>query len=183
MLAFFVLVMETMALAALVASELQTRTATAVLVSPARVSDLLVAKGIVGTLLAVGEASLLMVAVAGFSPHPGTVLVLLVLGGVLVTGFGLLAGSSGADFVGIVFWAMAFMIPLVIPAVDVLFPGSASLWVKLLPSWGLAEGLFRVSAYGEGLGSLGPQVAALAGWGVTVFAVGWVVLRRKVVRL
>ncbi len=183
LLAFFVLVMETMALAALVASEIQMRTATAVLVTPATVSDLLIAKGVFGTVLAVGEVAVLMAAIDGFATHPGTVLLFLTLGAILVTGFGLLAGSSGADFIGIVFWAMAFMIPLAIPAVDVLFPGSSSSWVRALPSWGLADGLFRVGAYGEGAGTLGPQIGALAVWCVAVFTAGWMVLRRKVVRL
>ena len=182
-LAFFVLVMETMALAALVASEIQMRTATAVLITPARVSDLLIAKGILGTLLAVGEAAVVMAAIGGFAARPGTVLLFLALGAVLVTGLGLLAGSSGADFIGIVFWAMAFMIPLAIPAVDVLFPGASSPWVMALPSWGLADGLFRASAYGEGIGTLGPQIVLLAGWGVLAFVAGWAVLRRRVVRL
>jgi len=181
--AFFVLVVETMALAALVASEIQARTASAVLVTPAKVSDLLVAKGILGTLLAFGESLVLMAAIAGLSSYPGTVLLLLALGAILVTGFGLLAGSSGADFVGIVFWTMAFMIPLAVPAIGVLFPGSATGWVKALPSWGLVDGLLRVSAYGEGIGSLGTQLVALAVWCVVAFVAGWIVLKRRVVRL
>lgn len=183
MFAFFVLLVETMALGTLVASEIQTRTASAILVTPAKVSDLLIAKGVLGTFLAFGEALVLMAAIAGFASHPGTVVLLLLLGAVLVTGFGLLAGSSGADFIGIVFWAMAFMIPLAIPAVGVLLPGSAAGWVKALPSWGLVDGLLRVTAYGDGLAAIGTQLSLLTAWCVVVFTAGWVVLRRRVVRL
>jgi ABC-2 type transport system permease protein len=181
--AFFVLLVETFALASLVASEIQSRTATAIVVSPARVSDFLAAKGVFGTGLAFTEAVLLMLLVGALASNVPTILVVLLLGALLVTGFGLLAGSSGKDFLGILFWSMLFMIPLAIPAFGVLFPGSASGFVRLLPSWGLVEGILRSTAYGVPLSELGVEMAALAGWVVVAFTAGWLVLRRKVMTL
>ena len=58
--AFFVLIMETFALATLIAGEIQSKTVTAVLVTPARIFDFLAAKGLVGTAVAFSEAALLM---------------------------------------------------------------------------------------------------------------------------
>jgi ABC-2 type transport system permease protein len=181
--AFFVLLVETFALATLVASEIQSRTATAIVVSPARISDFLAAKGLFGTGLAFTEALLLMALLGALVSNVPTILVVLLLGSVLVTGFGLLAGSTGKDFVGILFWSMLFMVPLSIPAFGVLFPGSASGLVRILPSWGLVEGILLSTAYGVPLSGLGTEMAALTGWVIVVFAAGWWTLRRRVMSL
>ncbi len=175
--AFAVLLVETIALASLVATEIQTRTVTAVLATPMRIGEFLAAKGVLGTLLAFTESMLLLAALASLRSF-GLVLVML-LGSVLVTGFGLLAGSSGRDFIGIVFWSMLFLIPLAIPVVGLLFPGTASAWVQALPSYGLVQAILRATAYGEGLGAYLPHVVSLAAWCVAVFGAGWLVLRRR----
>ena len=49
--AFVLLIMEAIALGALIASEIQQRTVTAILATPARLSDVLAAKGVIGALL------------------------------------------------------------------------------------------------------------------------------------
>lgn len=175
--AFLVLLVEMIALASLVAVEIQTRTVTALLATPLTVGELLTAKGAVGTLLAFVE-SIVLLAAMGSLRSLGLVLVIL-LGSILVTGFGLLAGSSGRDFIGIVFWSMLFMIPLAIPAFGLLFPGSASAWVQALPTYGLVQAILRATAYGESLGAYLPDVATLAAWCVVVFAAGWLVLKRR----
>ena len=63
MLAFFVLMVEAFALASLIAGEVQAKTVTALLVTPARTGDVLAAKTILGTLLAFIQAALLLLAV------------------------------------------------------------------------------------------------------------------------
>ncbi len=181
--AFFVLVIEMMALATLVASEIQTRTVTAVLATPARVSDFLAAKGIAGTLLAFAQAVLLMAAIQSFGNRPGTLLLALLLGSVMVTGLGLIAGSAGRDFLSIVFWSMLFLIPLMIPAIATMFPGTAAAWVKAIPSWPLVDIIVQATTFDAAFGELSGQFAALAGWCVVAFVGGWWVLKRKVVAL
>lgn len=175
--AFLVLLVEMIALASLVATEIQTRTVTAILATPLTVGELLAAKGVVGTSLAFVEAIILLAAMGSLTSL-GLVLVIL-LGSILVTGFGLLAGSTGRDFIGIVFWSMLFMIPLAIPAVGLLFPGTASTWVQALPTYGLVQAILRATAYGESLGTYLPDVGSLAAWCVVVFGAGWIVLRRR----
>ena len=103
---------------------------TAVLVSPTRVSDFLAAKGILGTAMAFAQAVLLLLIIGSFANQPLILLCALLLGAVLVTGFGLIAGAAGKDFIETLFYGMAFMIPLMIPAIAVLFPGTAAVWVK-----------------------------------------------------
>jgi len=66
-------------------------------------------------------------------------IVTLLLGAVLVTGFGMVAGAFGRDFLETLFVSMLFMIPLMIPAFGALFPGSTATWIKVLPTYGLVD--------------------------------------------
>jgi hypothetical protein len=50
----------------------------------------------------------------------------------------------------------------------------------VLPSYPLVQGLVDVSTYGAGWSETLPALGALLAWCVGLFAVGWVVLRRKV---
>lgn len=183
LLAFFILMMETFALASLVSVEVQLRTVTAVLVTPARTRDFITAKGVLGTLLALVEVLVLMVLIRGFVGDVPVLLVALVLGAVLVTGVGMLAGASGRDFIGVMFLSLSLMIPLMIPAFGALFPGTAATWIKALPTYGLVQAIVGVTTRSESWSDLGPMLALLAAWGVGLFALGSAVLRRRVATL
>jgi ABC-2 type transport system permease protein len=183
LLIFLVLVTEMFALASLVAAEIAQRTVTAVLATPARVGDVLAAKTLLGTLLAFSQVVLLALVTGTLVRAPAILLVAMLLGAVLVTGVGLIAGSTGQDFVAIVFWSVLFMIPLAVPAFAVLFPGTPAWWVQALPTFGLVETLVRVTAYGEGWAEVWRYLAVLAAWGAATFAVGTAVLGRRVARV
>jgi ABC-2 type transport system permease protein len=180
LLAFLVLVIEMMSLAALVAAEIQQRTVTAIVTTPARVSDFLTAKVIVGTLLAFVQAVILLVAIRSLGANAPLVLTILLLGALMVTAFALIAGSYGRDFITVVFWSILFLVPLIIPAFAVLFPGSASSWVKVIPSYGLINAIVGATSYGDGWGDVLPDLAMVAGWTVVAYVVGLSILRRKV---
>jgi ABC-2 type transport system permease protein len=182
LLIFVVLLMEMFALASLVAIELAQRTITAVLVTPARVGDVLAAKTALGTAMAFGQALLIALVTGTLSHAPGVILLALLLGAVLATGFGLLAGATGGDFVTIVFVSVLFFVPLAIPAFAVLFPGTPALWIRLLPTYGLVEVLVGTTAYGEGWVEAWPYLLGLAAWGAATFGVGTAVLGRRVRR-
>ncbi|MPZ72519.1 MAG: ABC transporter permease subunit [Nitriliruptorales bacterium] len=183
LLVFLVLVVEMIALASLVASEIAQRTVTAVLVSPARVSDLLAAKAALGTLLAFSQALLLAIATQTLNANPLLLIVVLLLGALLVTGFGLIAGSTGKDFIGIVFWSMLILIPLVVPALATLFPGAAAGWIRGLPTYPLVQTIVNTTAYGEGWAQAWPHLAMLAAWCVVAFGVGVFALGRRAERV
>ena len=178
--AVLALVIETFALSSLIATEIQARTVTAVLVSPTRVSDFLAAKGILGTGMAFAQAVLLLLIIGSFANQPLILLCAVLLGAVLVTGFGLIAGSAGKDFIETLFYGMTFMIPLMIPAIAVLFPGTAAVWVKVLPSYGLVQAVVQASAYNAGWLEVWPHLGTSLGWCVIAFAAGLVILKRKV---
>lgn len=181
MLVFFVLMIETFALSSLIANEILNRTVTAVLVTPARVSDFLTAKTIYGTLLTGGQAVLLLVVLQAFTlGNLGILLTTVLLGAIMFTGIGMITGAAGKDFFSTLFYNMLFILPLMIPTFSVLFPGTAAGWVQAMPSYPIIDTLNDVLTYGAGwpdvVGSLG---AALA-WVTGIFVVGLMVLRRKV---
>jgi ABC-2 type transport system permease protein len=179
---FFVLLVEMFALASLVAAEIHQRTITAILATPAKVSDVLAAKAILGTLLAFSQAMLVLVATGSFLRGPLLLSVTILLGAVLVSGIALIAGSTGRDFVGIVFWSVLFMFPLAIPAISVLFPGTASAWIQALPTYGLVQVLLGVASYGEGWTDVLPDLGVLLVWCVVAFGLGVIILGRRVAR-
>jgi ABC-2 type transport system permease protein len=183
LLLIMVLMVETFALSSLIAIEIQQRTVLAVLATPVRVVEFLAAKGIFGVGLAFFEVALLGLLVGAFAVNAPAIVAILLLGAVLVTGFGMIAGSYGRDFVGTLMVAMLFMIPLMIPAFGALFPGSSPAWIKVLPTYGLVEAVVRVSVDGESWSQIGPALLLLAAWGLAAFAAGAFILKRRVATL
>jgi ABC-2 type transport system permease protein len=178
--AFLLLIIEAIALGTLIASEIQHRTVTAVITTPARLSDMLIAKGIIGTLLAFSESALVLLLIKGFGPAPGIVLVAIFLGAIMVTGVAMISGSAGKDLVSTMLLGMVFLIPLCVPAFSVLLPGSAAPWVKALPSYGLVQAVVGTSYYGYGWAEAGSYLITLAAWCVVFAAAGIFILARRV---
>jgi ABC-2 type transport system permease protein len=177
------LFIEMFALASLVSVELQQRTITAVLATPARIGDVLAAKALIGMLLAFAQAAVIMVATGAALRGPLLLAVALLLGAVLVAGVGMIAGSLGKDFIEVVFWSLLIGLPVMIPAFGVLFPGSAPGWIQILPGHGLVQVMVGTTAYGEGWAEAAPYLGMLAAWCVVLYVLGIVILRRRVARL
>lgn len=181
LLLFMILLMETFSMAALVSTEVVQRTVTAVLVTPARVSDLLIAKAVFGTILSLGQVLVILALIGGITgQNAALLLTTLLMGAVMFTGVALFVGSAGKDFMGQLFLAMLATIPLLIPAFAVLLPGSAAPWVRVIPTYPIIDVLVGATVYGatwaDSLGSL----AYAAAWLVVLFGAGWIALKRKV---
>jgi ABC-2 type transport system permease protein len=123
---------------------------------------------------------ILLAAINVMGNEPILIVTLMLLGATMVSGVAMISGSLGRDFLANLFYGFAFMVPLMIPAFTVLFPGTASGWIQALPSYPLVEGLVKVTTYGEGWAEALPDLGALAAWCVALFAIGWIVLKRKV---
>ncbi len=145
-----------------------------------RTSDFLAAKTLLGTALAFTEVVLMMVAIKSFGSEPLVLLTALLLASFLVTGLALLAGSTGRDFIEILLLSVLLIVPMMIPAGAALFPGTAATWIKVLPSYGMTEAIVRASAYGAGWAETAPYLLATLAWCAAVFAVGVLMLKRKV---
>jgi ABC-2 type transport system permease protein len=184
LIAFFIMMMETFALASLISNEVLQRTVNALLVTPLKVSHFLLSKTIFGTILALGQALIVLALVGAFTATNWLLLLLIViLGSLIFTAVAMLVGSAGKDFIGQLMFSLLFLIPLMIPAFAVLFPGSVASWVRVLPSYPIVKLLYDVTIHetlwADSVALLG--MAAL--WAVAIFTAGLFVLRRKVATL
>lgn len=179
MLAIFLLCVETLGLAILIGEEIERRTIRALLVTPATVSHLFAAKGLVGTSMAFGQALLFMAIVGGLNREPLSVLVALLLGAILVTGIAFLIGSAARDMQSAMPWLVVALVPMLIPTFGVLFPGSLTSWVKVIPSYYLVDAVHRSASFGSGLGDVWQSLLILLAFDVLVASAGVAVLNRR----
>jgi hypothetical protein len=180
MMTVTILMMESLVLASLIAIEIQRRTVAALLVTPARTGDVLAAKALTGMLLGASQALVFLLATRGLGANWPVVTLLVFLGAAMMSALGMISGSAGRDFINTVFYGRILMVPLMIPILWALFPGSASLWVKALPSYGLIEGMMGAVAYGRGWRDLAPYMGMTLAWDVVLLVAGLLVLKRKV---
>ena len=184
LIAFFILMMETFALASLISNEVLQRTVTALLVTPMRVWHFLVAKTIFGTALALGQAIIVLAFVGAFTAvNWPLLLVIVLLGSLLFTAVAMLVGAAGKDFIGQLMFSLLFLIPLMIPSFAVLFPGSAAAWVRLLPSYPIVRLLYDVTIHNAlWADSINLLLYAFL-WALALYGAGLFVLKRKVATL
>jgi len=183
LMAFMVLLTESLALASLVAVEINQRTAAALLVSPARTAEVLLAKGLVGTALAFSQALLLLTATRAFGVAWPALLLATLLGAALMATVGLFTGAAGHDFLGTLFYGMGFLLLLAVPAMASLFPGGASGWVTWFPSYGIIAAMEGASVYGLGVRALAEPLLQGTAWTLLLFAIAAWALRRKLVQV
>ena len=153
---------------------------TALLVTPARVGDFLVAKCITGTILAVSQAFLFLLATGGFSFDWLLVSLLILLGAGMVSAVGMLSGTSGRDFMGTLFYGTIFVIPLMIPALSIMFPGEPSVIIRLLPSYGLVKAMSGVLGEGMGWSFAAPHIKTTLLWDIFLLGSAFFLLKRRV---
>lgn len=184
LIAFFIMMMETFALASLISNEVLQRTVTALLVTPLRVGHFLMAKTIFGTILAMSQALIVLALVGAFTAaNWHLLLVTVLLGSLLFTAVAMLVGSAGKDFIGQLMFSMLFLIPLMIPSFAVLFPGSVAGWVRILPSYPIVRLLYDVTIYESLWADSLPALGYAALWVVVLYTIGLLVLKRKVATL
>jgi hypothetical protein len=67
-----------------------------------------------------------------------------------------------------------------IPAIAALYPGTAALWVKALPSHGLIEAMIGVLGYGRNWSDVAPYIGTSLAWCIGLFIVALVILKQRV---
>ena len=184
MIAFFIMMMETFAMASLISNEILQRTVTALLVTPVRVGHFLLAKTIFGTALAMSQAVIILLLVGAFNADNWSLLLVTVLlGSVLFTAVAMFVGAAGKDFIGQLMFSMLFIIPLMIPSFAVLFPGSVAAWVSFLPSYPIVRLLYDTTVYNLLWADSLYHLAYAVIWVVVIYGAGLTVLKRKVAAL
>ena len=179
LLAVFILLVEVLTLASLIAVEIDQGTARAMLVTPMRISDLFIAKGILGVGLALMQAILFMALVGGFSHQPVIILTTLIIGSIMVVGTGFLLASLARDVMAVTGWGMLILILFAVPGFASAVPGLISDWARVIPSYYLTDTVSRVANYGAGWDIVGTNLAILAAFTAVVVWAGMATLRRR----
>lgn len=177
--AVFILIMEMMGLASLIASEVESGTLSALLVTPLRLEGLFMAKGIFGVSLAFVQVLLLMLITGGLSQQPVLIVCALLLGATMVTGLGFLIASVAKDLMSVMGWSFLGILLLALPAFAVLIPGLMTSWVKVLPSFYLVNTVYQVSNYGWGWADAGSDLLMLLLFALLFLGLGVFTLRRR----
>jgi ABC-2 type transport system permease protein len=178
-LAVFILMIESWGLASLISTEVETGTLRALLVTPLKVEGLFLSKGITGVLMSFGQVLLLLGITGGLAREPLLVLTGLLLGGLLVTGLSFLIASLARDMMSVMAWGMLVMVVLAIPAFNVLLPGLASNWIKVIPSYYFVDTIYRVINFNAGWSQVNASLMALLAMAVAFFGLGVLSLGRK----
>jgi len=173
------LFMEMWGIANLITEETEKKTLNAILITPARVSDIIVAKGLVGTFLGFSEAVALAFLLQVLKGDIALILVTLLLGAMMVTGIAFIVGALAKDIMSMAGYAMLGLLLLIVPAIAVLFPGAVSSWVKAFPSYYLVEVFDQVVTYGESLANVWQNLGILLAFDIAVFWIGIIALRRR----
>ncbi len=177
--AVLLFMMETLGLANLIAEETERGTLRALLVTPMNLRELFVGKSITGVGLAFVQAVVLIVITGKLGIEPLLILTALLLGALLVTGVGFLIAAISRDLMSVISWGMLAIIVLGIPSVSIMFPGTISDWVRVIPSYYLVDTLHRVINFNAGWGDMTPNLLVLLVTGMALLTLGTVVLGRK----
>jgi ABC-2 type transport system permease protein len=179
MLAVLLLIFETFGLASLISEEVERRTIQALLVTPVTIKGFFVAKGITGISMAFIQAALFMAIAGGMNQQPLIIVTTLLLGAILVTGIGFIIAALSKDFMAVLAWGMVTLIPMFIPSFGVMFPGSVTDWIKVIPSYYLVDTVHRVANFGAGWGDIWLNLLILFGFDLVLVWIGIMALRRK----
>lgn len=159
-------------------------TLTALLVSPVRVGEVLLAKGLLGIILSLLTGFMVLALNVGWGPHPEVLVLGVVLGAVMMSGFGILLGV-GAKNSNTFFTAWKSVgILLFFPVIFPIWPDLPQWIARLGPTFYFLNPIFRVSTDRVGLAVVWPEL--LVGFAICLFLVptvlwsgGW--LERRLV--
>ena len=181
LMALIMLMLETMGLAMLITEERVRHTLGALIVTPMRIGDFFIGKGISGVGLAFIQAAAIVAVTGGLRVNPLLILLVLLLGALLVTGVGFLMASVSKDIMSVMGWGGLAIVILSLPAINIIMPGLVTGWVKAIPSFYVFDTMDDVMNYGAGWGSVWPNLLVLVAFDAAILVTGAAVLRRKMI--
>jgi ABC-2 type transport system permease protein len=130
--------------------EKEKRTFVAVSVTPATITDIFVSKGILGAVLSLTVGILTLLINQAFGAHPGLLVLLLALGGVMAVSIGLILGALVKDLTTLLsIWKLGGIL-LFGPAIVYMFPGIPQWIGKIFPTYYLTQPIVSISQFGAG---------------------------------
>jgi ABC-2 type transport system permease protein len=158
--------------------ERERRTLDALLATPARLADVLVAKAVLGLVLGlvVGVVTLALNGV--LVGQPPALLASLLIGGLMAAVMGLLFGTLAKDATTLFTLAKSINILLVAPVLFYIFPDWPQWIARIFPTYWFLEPIVAVTTRGAGLPEVGGELLVALAWCVALALVVAVVARR-----
>lgn len=182
LLAVMMLMIEVMGLGSLIADETSAGTLRALLITPVTVPILFIAKAIMGVLLAFIPALAMMTITGNMTHEPVLIIVTLLLGAIIATGLAFLIASASDGMMTVIAWGMLTIIIMMLPSYGVVFPGTTSDWVRLIPSYYLFDTVHQVVNFGASWSAVASNLLILFGMGVALLLMGVAVMQRRLAR-
>jgi ABC-2 type transport system permease protein len=181
LMAVFVVLTEMLGLSSLISEEVEARTLNALLITPLTTGSFFIAKGISGVSLAFVQAVILLAITGRLGTQTVLILVALLLGALMVTGIGFLIASVAKDIMSVFGWGFPVLLLMAIPSLAVLIPDLTSDWIKVIPSYYLADTVHRAANFNAGWDVLWSNLVVMLGASLLFGGLGVLALRRKTV--
>ena len=170
---------ELIGLANLISEEGERGTASALLVTPLRISSFFLSKMLLGIGMAFVEVLILAAATGKLFHSTLLLIVTLLVGSLLITGVAFLIATFARNFMAVLAWSSLILLLLGLPGMTVMFPTLASNWIKLIPSYYLVDSLNRILNYQAGWGQVAQNLLILLAVGGASLGLGSMLLRRR----
>ena len=142
--------------------ERESRTIDAVLVTPARMSQVLLAKGVLGVLLAVLMGWVTLALNGALTGEVVGLTMFLVLGGIMMAELGLVLGSWAKDSNTLFSAVKGGGVLVIAPVLFTLFPGLPQGVARIFPTYYFLQPIYDMSVAGTGLGDHWLELAVCA---------------------
>ncbi len=173
------LMMEMWTIATLIIEETAAGTMRAVLVTPARPSDVITAKTIVGGMYTLGVVCVILIITRSLRGDPVALAVGIMLGTMLAVSLGLLLGSLSKTITGSYIYVSVPMLVLILPALILLVPGLSHDAIRAIPTYYLVDALEGVLNRGASLADVWRQYLVVAAINILFFVAGIISLKRR----
>lgn len=177
-LAFFLIITETLGLSNLISEELENKTIFALLSTPVTVGEIFFSKGVLGLITTLLPSMLFIIVTFGFKNFP-SILLLLLLGSLFTISIGFLVGSVAKDLMSIIGYGMVIFIIFLIPSFSILAPGTLSSWIKIIPSFYIVDGLHKIINFNSSLNAITFNILILIITSLTLFLFSSFILKRR----
>jgi ABC-2 type transport system permease protein len=145
------------------ADEREHGTIRALAISPARLSEIVAAKGVVGFLLAIPMAVFTLWLNGALKVQALPLVVVLVVGGLMMVEIGLIYGTAAANVTGVFTLIKGTGVLLLGPSIFYIFPDWPAWIAKVFPTYWVINPIFEVTVGGSGLNGIWTELGIALG--------------------
>ena len=174
------LVMEVFTLGISLVEEKESRNIRAVLAAPVSMGEFLFAKSFSGISVIFIQIIIFLAAVGALNAQVLSVLWVILAGAVFTTGVSVLLAAYSNDMMSLVSKGVFAMIIMVVPLFGVMFPGMLSVWMRVIPTYMLADSLQQLLNRGNTFRDSALQIVSLSVISAGVLIAGFSCIRRIV---